>query len=403
MKASFRRWPAVPSRDYCGHMISGEDGNDGLRNFDESAARADIAAAIVRHPVGFAYGSLASGADILWAEALLDSGAELHVVLPFSLDDFLETSVSPSGGSWVRRFHECLGRVVSVTYATEGRFLGDEILFAYCARLAMGLALLRARFLDARVLQFALWDGEPATGDVGTAMEVATWRETGHDATAVAPVTVGTSRGRSLPVGSTSAHDDVRVVRAILTGDMRGYSKLSEEQLPAFSRMVMGSLSGVLARYDANIEYRNTWGDAILAVMSGAPSAARCALDLQDAMASVDLPGSGLPEYLAFRLSAHIGPVFITTDPVLHAPSFMGTHISRTARIEPVTPPGAVYVTEPFAAALELAACSDLRCDYVGHMPAAKDYGRLRMYRLLRRNAAEALVSSSSPLEREAL
>ena len=49
------------------------------------------------------------------------------------------------------------------------------------------------------------------------------------------------------------------------------YSRLSEEQLPAFSRVVMGSFSDVLARYDANIEYRNTWGDAILAVVSVRP------------------------------------------------------------------------------------------------------------------------------------
>jgi class 3 adenylate cyclase len=227
-------------------------------------------------------------------------------------------------------------------------------------------------------------------------MEVATWGATGHDATMVTPVMVGPSRARAVPTGPPPGYDDVRVVRAILTGDIRGYSKLSEEQLPVFSRAVMGSFSDVLARYDAEIEYRNTWGDAILAVVSDAPSAARCALDLQDAMTAVDLAGSGLPDHLAFRISAHIGPVFVTTDPVLHAPSFMGTHISRTARIEPVTPPGAVYVTEPFAAALELAGCSDLRCDYVGHMPAAKDYGRLRMYRLLRRSVAQAPVASTT-------
>jgi hypothetical protein len=371
---------------YCGHMIAGDGGNDGLRHFDESVARTDISAAIARNPVGFAYGSLASGADILWAEALLDAGAELHVVLPFALEDFLETSVSPSGEVWVRRFHECLGRAVSVTHATEGRYLGDEILFSYCARLAMGLALLRARFLDARVLQLALWDGRPPAGEVGTAADVATWRDTGHEAMTVTPLTLGPSGQESARVASSSCGDDVRVVRAILTGDMRGYSKLSEEQLPVFSRAVLGLLATVLAGYDARIEYRNTWGDAILAVMSDAPSAARCALDLQDALTTIDLPGSGLPDYLAFRLSAHIGPIFITTDPVLDAPSFMGTHISRTARIEPVTPPGAVYVTEPFAASLELAGSRDLRCDYVGHMPAAKDYGRLRMYRLLRRS-----------------
>ena len=34
-------------------------------------------------------------------------------------------------------------------------------------------------------------------------------------------------------------------------------------------------------------------------------------------------------------------------------------------------------------AALELAG-APFACDYVGHMPAAKDFGRLRMYRLRR-------------------
>jgi adenylate cyclase len=63
---------------------------------------------------------------------------------------------------------------------------------------------------------------------------------------------------------------------------------------------------------------------------------------------------------------------------------FMGSHVSRTARIEPVTPAAAVYVTEPFAAALMLEREHGFACDYVGHMPAAKDYGRLRMYRLRR-------------------
>jgi hypothetical protein len=52
-----------------------------------------------------------------------------------------------------------------------------------------------------------------------------------------------------------------------------------------------------------------------------------------------------------------------------------------------VTPPGEVYVTEQFAAALELDGDRDFACDYVGHMPAAKDYGHLRMYRLRRRDS----------------
>ena len=74
--------------------------------------------------------------------------------------------------------------------------------------------------------------------------------------------------------------------------------------------------------------------------------------------------------------------MFPIHDPVLDEPAFMGSHVSRTARIEPVTPPGAVYVTEAFAAALVLDEQTRFTCDYVGHMPLAKDYGSLRMYRL---------------------
>jgi hypothetical protein len=42
-----------------------------------------------------------------------------------------------------------------------------------------------------------------------------------------------------------------------------------------------------------------------------------------------------------------------------------------------------VYVTEPFAAALVLES-STYACEYVGHLPAATDYGNLRMYSLRR-------------------
>lgn len=62
----------------------------------------------------------------------------------------------------------------------------------------------------------------------------------------------------------------------------------------------------------------------------------------------------------------------------------MGSRLSRTARIEPVTPPGTLYVTEPFASALALGGATQFACDCVGHMPEAKDFGRLSMYRLSR-------------------
>jgi class 3 adenylate cyclase len=101
-------------------------------------------------------------------------------------------------------------------------------------------------------------------------------------------------------------------------------------------------------------------------------------------MGDVELVAAGLPETMALRLGGHFGPVFEAEDPVLHVTNYFGAHVSRTARIEPVTPPGEVYVTEPFAARLALGP-GDFVSDYVGQVPAAKGYGTMRMYNLRRR------------------
>jgi class 3 adenylate cyclase/tetratricopeptide (TPR) repeat protein len=377
---------------FCGHRIAEPDAAGRFSTPQVARAAQDVAEVVRRRRIGFAYGSLASGGDILWAEALLAAGAELHVVLPFALKEFIARSVEPAGQMWVKRFHRCLEAAVGVSYATDDAYLGDDLLFRYCSELAMGLALLRARYLDAEVDQLALWDGRGAVGEAGTAIDVATWRRAGHTTTVVTPDGRRRRPGAALAAPPTAVVDDRhghRVVRAMLFADLRGFSKLTDEQLPRFAEEVLGAFATAIDSHGNAVEFRNTWGDGVYLVLSGPVQAAACALDLQDAMARIDLPAAGLPGHLALRMGGHVGPVFPIVDPVLRTPAFFGSHVSRTARIEPVTPPGAVYVTEPFAAALELAGHTSFMCDYVGHMPAAKDYGRLRMYRLRHAGAVD--------------
>ena len=47
-----------------------------------------------------------------------------------------------------------------------------------------------------------------------------------------------------------------------------------------------------------------------------------------------------------------------------------------------------VYVTDPFAALVALTAADQWSCQYVGPVPAAKDYGTLPLYTLRRRGAS---------------
>ncbi|HEX4034409.1 MAG TPA: TRAFs-binding domain-containing protein [Solirubrobacteraceae bacterium] len=369
---------------FCGHRIAEAGAAAGrFPQAAESAVAEAIAEVVAQHRPGYAYGSLASGADILWAEALLASGCELHVVLPFAREEFVARSVASSGERWADRFDRCAAAATTILYATDDAFLGDDVLFRYGTELAMGLALLRARYLDANLRQLAVWDGQPAAGAAGTAIDVASWRRGGRACTIVSPDGgISDAADRIEPYINDTGAGRGRVVRAMLFGDVKGFSKLSDEQLPVFSDRVLGGFAGALEPHGDEILFRNTWGDAVYVVLSDAYTAARCALDLQEAMTSIDFEAAGLPATMALRIGGHLGPIFPTFDPVLRADGFMGSHVSRTARIEPVTPPGGVYITEPFAAALELDGRGDFVCDYVGHMAAAKDYGRLRMYRL---------------------
>jgi len=341
---------------------------------------------LAERDVGFGYGSLAAGADILFAEALLARRAQLHVLLPFRLDDFVRESVQPSGEPWIRRFETCLANAKSVRYATEDEHLGDDTLYVYCSRLAMGLAVLTSQHLFAPIEQIAVWDSGPAAGIAGTAIDVGIWRETGRPQTII-PIT---SRRRSKPPvsPSRSASNSRRSARAMLFGDLRGFSKLTDRELPIYVTGVLGAIEHVRQAHRNKVLLANTWGDGLFMVFQRANDAAECALALQAALTRLDFAALGLSVPLSLRVGGHLGPVYETLDPVLGHTNFFGAHVTRAAHIEPVTPPGCVYVTETFAAALALEHSQAFACDYVGMTKAAKGYGSLRMFLLRARKSA---------------
>lgn len=368
---------------FCGHRI----GTDGFPVEAEARVAAEIARVLERGAPGYAYGALAGGADILWAEALLAHGTELHVVLPFAEREFVEQSVASCGSEWTERFARCRDAATGVRFATDDAFLGDDILFRYGSELAMGLALLRARYLDADVRQLAVWNRQPARGAAGTAIDVATWQSGGRAVTVVAPdgeTAQSSTVSADLAAAAAPQPRAGRVVRAMLFGDFKWFSRLTDDQAVTFATRVLGPVAAVIRRHHDDVLHANTWGDGVTVVLPDALTAAPFALELQEAVSSIDLKAEGLPTHLALRLGGHVGPVSPVYDPVLELHRFTGSHVNRTARIEPITPAGAVYVTEAFAAALILAGNRQLTCEYVGHMAAAKGYGALRMYRLRR-------------------
>jgi class 3 adenylate cyclase len=371
---------------FCGHMVATPHS---LEEEWQRRLSADIGAAIDAEGIGFAYGGLACGADILFAEAFLQRGAELHVVFPFQQDDFIAQSVRPGGAPWIDRFHRCLERAKSVTFATSDDYVDDPWQFSYGAAVAMGMAQLRAQQLQTQVRQLAAWDGIVKPDPGGTASNVDDWRKSGGksriipfqrpDATAKAQGGVAEIPGQYGQAGGTSRH-----LRSIIFADVQGFSKLPESRIPKFWNGVMGRCAETIERFGEHVIFRNTWGDAIYLVIDDVSAAADLALSLHDSLTLADPATLGLEVVPTMRIGLHHGPLYEGRDPVRKQTNFYGSQVSRTARIEPITPPGAVYVTEPFAAVLAMTGDRSVVCSYVGEIDLAKGYGTYRMYRLSR-------------------
>lgn len=358
---------------YCGHMFL-EDA------VTEATLRRQINEFLDKQNSDFAYGALAAGADILVAEAILARGGELHVTLPFLKDDFIAQSVIPAGEGWLGRFEHCLEAATSVHFATEMNYVGDPEQFGYASKVAMGMAKLRAQYLGTVPQQLALWDGVVVDGPAGTGADVKAWSDYGGATTIIAPDAI--DRNLSWPK-QPDTDDLTRGLAAFLFTDFPGFSKLAEAALPAFWQGVMGRMADVLDSYPDKVLAKNSWGDAVLAISLDAPVAAEIALALQESLQDFDYSLLGLSESSGMRIGVHYGPAYQTKDLITGKTTFYGTEVSRAARIEPVTPPGAVFVTEPFAAILVLEASDRFKCRYVGNVEFAKGYGTYPIYRLI--------------------
>jgi adenylate cyclase len=350
----------------------------------EEPLASEMSQVIARENVGFAYGALAAGSDILIAEELIKRGTELHVVLPFAETDFVAQSVAPGGEAWLRRYDFCRARAASLTLASHMSYVGEGAQFAYGSKVTMGMARLRARHLHGEAIQLAIVEAAGASSTLSDS-DIRAWRAAGGRSVVV------TAPSLKRPVMPPAPRSEVkRGSYGLLFADYPEFAKLDERVLPLFWEEIMAPAARVLERYAGMIRQGNTWGDALFVVIDDAESAASAAMDLCDEFAKADCDALGVAHGTSMRFALHYGVTYEGHDPVSRRTTYYGTEVSRTARIEPVTPPGSVYVTEPFAAILEMEAANRFVCNYVGRTPLAKGYGVFPLYRLSRAAARPA-------------
>ena len=375
---------------YSGHMISSAGrGNGAFPAALEGAVRDEIRRRLERIRPVAAYGSAACGTDILCLEAVQELGGETHVTLPFPPAEFRKVSVDLAPG-WGERFDRVLAAADSVGVASDHPAEGSLSGFEYANLILTGTGRLRAQVLGTSLVGLAVWDGCPSRGRGGTADVVDLWHARGITVERVDIAALGRAQlgeaAKAAPAAAPPREESVPLrheIKAMLFADAVGYSKLTENQIPIFIRHFLGAVGALNERTAHRPIHMQTAGDGLYFVFHGTQQAAHYALELNRLMRTTDWTALGLPASFDLRIALHCGPVFCGQDPVTKEPLYTGSHTSRTARIEPITPPGQVYTSGAFAAVAAATGVDDLGFSYVGRIPLAKHYGSLALYHVL--------------------
>jgi class 3 adenylate cyclase len=368
----------------------------------EEAVRSEVRVRLAKMEAQVGFGSLACGADMVFAESLLERGGEINVVFPFRQDDFKQSSVDIiPGRDYSERFDKILKNAATVTTLNELGTANDGAAYEYCNLALIGLALLKGQFLGIDVMPLAVWDGKIGDGRGGTQSFVDFWEEKGtkvelirldkmlaESAELQSPAAPAVPAAPAAPApAATPAVEEpqstsvaAQEIKAMLFADIKGYTKLSEIQIPAFVHHFLGRVASVMDGLKRPPIVKNTWGDAVYCVFDHVSDAGVFALLLRDLVRGTDWTKMGLPSDLNIRIALHAGPAYPCFDPVLRRLTFLGSHVNRTARIEPVAEEGQVYASQAFAALAAADNVKEFNCDYVGLVQLAKKYGSIPVF-----------------------
>ncbi|WP_158000005.1 TRAFs-binding domain-containing protein [Sphingomonas elodea] len=325
------------SLHFAGHMRLPEDGG---------VLAGSIDALLEREQVGFGYGALAAGADLLIAERLIARGAELHVVLPGDVAAFVERSVRPHGAAWVARFEAALAEAASVQEMGEASSAAFMPSVRLADLVAMGRATMQAGLLQSEAVQLLLGPG--STEDGGQSAHAGgLWQQAGRRQHLV-PLHLPTPAQPAEP----SPIQIVAVIAVdLLAGDGEGFAALDRDvadRLPALHR-ALEDTPPMVVRWSAR---------RLLLGFSGTVAAWAAARAIAAALASTG----------PLRLALHVGLATPVNDPITAAPVLLGDAFDLVERILGVTAAGAIFASEAFAASLAACETDPGRAELVGEM-----------------------------------
>lgn len=356
----------------------------------ESEVRAAIKAQLEAINAGIGFSSAACGADLIFCECMLERGARVNLVLPCPVDAFKLQSVSFAGPDWEKRFHAVLAAANSVLFANASEAAPSDSdpataqALVYTNRIVTGLAALQANSLTLDLHAVTVWDGKGGDSLGGTASIVSDWRRRNLDVHVIAPPAIpGTVAAPAAPAAKGGPLPDVRQeIKAVVYAELLNYRRITEAKLPLYIREFKGRVAKLLADLKIKPAVAEIWGGTHHLLFDDLEAAARFAVGFRDLVQATDWGKLGLPPDLGVTIALHAGPVFVFEDAVQARQTCIGAHVTRTARINPVTPRGQIYASQEFAALCGAEGITVVGFEFLGRVHTTRLFEDAPLYRV---------------------
>jgi hypothetical protein len=329
------------SLHYAGHGAFGAGAEGGA--FDEA-----VGELLGRERIGFGFGALAAGADILVAEALLARGAALHAVLPSDPASFAARFVDPYGAAWRRRFDAALEAAETVEHVRPLQAMPDDRMAALAEEIALGAAILNAERLMSEAVALRVGAAEESPPRLRTHF--------------VAAPEAALSADRNDAAPAPEPRAKLLALLAVSVGS--GAEAAFEDRLE--------DVQGALASAGAAQIAPHLGGDCILIGYPGPIEAAAAARAIH----------ARLRRQMPLRIAGHYGLINCVRDPFTGSlrPTESGTDI--VLAIAGAIPPDTVCASHDFAAVLAASTDSPSEANWIGELDAFDGGSAIGLYAL---------------------
>jgi class 3 adenylate cyclase len=182
----------------------------------------------------------------------------------------------------------------------------------------------------------------------------------------------------------------------IIFTDLKDFSKLEEPESKIFYKNILLDLSKEIIHLKKDALVWNTWGDALMAIFEDKNQIIELSFKYRDFFRDYNFKEKNIRN-LSPRIACHFGEFDIFEDPLLEGnKNALGSNINTTARIEPITRPNEIYVTEDFKTRIKSEPILNnnfhIEFDELGEIPLAKNFGSCNLYRLRKFDEKEKII-----------